>query len=40
MKKMLEHYNIVFPTLNDEAKVALTLSVACRSSVIMKKIII
>ena len=37
MKKMMEHY-IDFPTLNDEAKVALILTAACLSPAIMKKI--
>ena len=37
MKKMMEHY-IDFPTLNDEAKVVLILTVACPSPAIMKKI--
>ena len=37
MKKMMEQY-IDFPTLNDEAKVVLILTAACRSPAIMKKI--
>ena len=37
MKKMKEHY-IDFPIFNNEAKVVLILTAACRSPAIMKKI--